>query len=359
MKILHTADVHLRQPEGPRWQALAVVLDTAADKQVDAVTIGGDLFDQDFNASQARGQIRSLFEAYDFPIIVISGNHDSQSYQQGFDFGANVNAISSLEHPFRLDQTSIYGLPFAPLSQQQLLTKLHQLQEQLDPDQVNILLFHGELLDQFFSSQDFGQEGERRYLPVRLSYFSELDLDYVLAGHFHTRFAKHQLPNQRLEQGGFFVYPGSPISITHKETGARQAVLLETGQPPQAIKLNTPHFHQLELNVNPSQTTSPVVQLQSQLKKLSKNAWPIAKLSGYFDQEKIGLTEKQLAAELEKLQQTNPHLTLENQLQDIGQILDSGLYQAFVEKLSKHQTKYQQPDQLKQTLISAMIKHHG
>jgi exonuclease SbcD len=76
----------------------------------------------------------------------------------------------------------------------------------LTADKKNILLCHGELLDAFFSRTCFGAEGEGRYMPFKLSYFDDLNIDYVLAGHFHSRFDVWQLKN-----GGYFVYPGSPI----------------------------------------------------------------------------------------------------------------------------------------------------
>ncbi len=356
MKILHTADLHLRESEGPRWKALEALVKLAKDKKVDVLTISGDLFDQNFNANQARSQIRSVFNDSDVTTIIIPGNHDDQAYQQGLDFGQNTQVITDLKNPIQIKDTVIYGLPFTTLTQEQLLGQLQGLKNKLDPDQTNILLFHGELLDQFFSSQDFGQEGEQRYLPVKLDYFANLDLDYVLAGHFHTSFASHRLPNQRLDQGGYFIYPGSPISITRRETGKRHAALITTGGNPDPIELNTPYFHLLELEIEPNQTTDPVKQLGSELKKLASNAQPIVKLSGYFDSQKINQTEKQLKTKLEKIKTDHPDLVLQNHVSDISHVLDSGLYQAFISKMNLHQDKYQQPEKLKQTLIQAMIK---
>jgi DNA repair exonuclease SbcCD nuclease subunit len=45
-RALHTADVHLHGERPARRDALEAVLSLAAERDVDVVTIGGDLFDR-------------------------------------------------------------------------------------------------------------------------------------------------------------------------------------------------------------------------------------------------------------------------------------------------------------------------
>ncbi|MCB0277342.1 MAG: metallophosphoesterase, partial [Calditrichaeota bacterium] len=45
MKILHTADVHIREKDDERWQALAHLLELGKAHQINVLVIAGDLFD--------------------------------------------------------------------------------------------------------------------------------------------------------------------------------------------------------------------------------------------------------------------------------------------------------------------------
>ena len=45
MKVLHTADVHLKEVEDERWNALIHLVDISKKEDVDYFIISGDLFD--------------------------------------------------------------------------------------------------------------------------------------------------------------------------------------------------------------------------------------------------------------------------------------------------------------------------
>ena len=105
----------------------------------------------------------------------------------------------------------VFGLPFEKISGDKVVERLLSMRERLRKSATNILLFHGELLDVGYSRDSYGDDEEAGYMPLRLSSLDGLGFDYVLAGHFHTKFEV-----QRYD-GGFFVYPGSPVSITKKE----------------------------------------------------------------------------------------------------------------------------------------------
>ena len=92
-------------------------------------------------------------------------------------------------------------------------------------------------------------------MPFWLSYFNELNVDYVLAGHFHTSF-----DIRALENGGFFVYPGSPISITKKEVGQRKINLFELGERPQELKIDSPFYEEIVIELDPFEKKNPIKQ---------------------------------------------------------------------------------------------------
>ncbi len=219
MKIIHTADLHLKEYKDERWKALEELMAIGKKAKIEILTICGDLFDKDIDAETLRPKIREIFSNNGFKIVLISGNHDSVSYKSGMYFGEDV---TDLINPFECHDVNIWGMPFEPIEREEMIDRLHSLARVLDPSKKNILLYHGELLDAFFSRKDFGDEGEERYMPVKLSYFRDLKIDYILAGHFHSKF-----DIRRLENGGYFVYPGSPVSITKRETGIRKINMFE------------------------------------------------------------------------------------------------------------------------------------
>ncbi|MFX1269595.1 MAG: hypothetical protein ACFFAK_16665, partial [Promethearchaeota archaeon] len=76
-----------------------------------------------------------------------------------------------LTNPFVYKNIKVWGIPHEPIGEKQVLEKLHSIKSKMTQDKINILLYHGELLDAFFSRRDFGEEGEERYMPVKLSYY--------------------------------------------------------------------------------------------------------------------------------------------------------------------------------------------
>ncbi len=355
-QILHTADIHLQQVGDKRWQALQTVLSTADDKQVDAVTISGDLFDQDASGQELRDKLRQVFSQHDFPIFILPGNHDTRSFQQGHFFGSNVTIINDSQ-PQQLDQAAIYGIPFQPLSTKQLNQKIQDLNRKLDPKVTNILLFHGELTDLFFSGSDFGDEGDQRYLPLQLNLLAETNFDYCLAGHFHTNFVVKQFKNKSRKKA-YFVYPGSPVSITSKETGQRSTALIRIGQAPEPVKINSHHFQQVQLTFNPEDDLKKFEQLEQQLTNLSAQATALITVTGFFSQEKIGLSEAQLHKKVVRLAQDHNSRFQEKNftVKEIDRILSSGLFQAFQEKLKQKKLAAGPQQKIESTLIKAMMR---
>jgi DNA repair exonuclease SbcCD nuclease subunit len=355
--ILHTADLHLKQLHDERWQALETILNTAQQQQADVLTIAGDLFDQDSHSHQLRDQLRPLFAGQPYKIVILPGNHDARSFETGLFFGENVEIIHSHRQPIKLDsQTTIVGLPFTPLSTAELAKIIEEIEQQLDPKKHNILLFHGELTDLFFNSSDFGDEGNRRYLPLRLSMLSSSKLDYVLAGHFHTQFHLKKISNQRLTTGGFFVYPGSPVSITTKEIGLRSVVLVKLGETPKQLTLDTHHYQTLEFTFQPEHTQDIFDQFTKQLAQLPAHTTGLVSINGYFDSAQLGLNEQQLRDSLINL--INQHQAQLNEkkfaVKDISTVLSSDLYQAFSQQLQAKQLEPDKIAQLTQTFIAAI-----
>lgn len=244
MKILHTADLHLNTDAPETLDTFDTVLQTAREEEIDLLTIGGDIFDSPEDASRLRTDVRDLCSGLPFDIVAIPGNHDADIFDQGFDLGTDLEVLR--EQPYSevtIDDVSVVGVPFTRRMSGDLFSAL----KTASPEQsVRILLLHC-TLDLGFGRDAAGSDEEVRYFPVEPATLSELDYDFVLAGHIHVRFESRDLAN-----GGRFVYPGSPISHSWTEQGPRHAALIDTDTGGvEQIELPTPYLDREEWLVTP------------------------------------------------------------------------------------------------------------
>jgi len=321
VKLLHTADIHLREDQDERWEALLKVIEVGKHNHIDVLAICGDLFDGGVDAESLRPQIREVFSSTGFKVLIIPGNHDRQVFKASMYFGEDVLILG--DTPVEYGDVRVIGLPFEPIHGEQLLKRIRELEAVLTPDKKNVLLCHGELLDAFFSRTDFGPEGEGRYMPFKLSYFEQLEVGYVLAGHFHSKFDVWRLKN-----GGYFVYSGSPVSITKAETGQRKVNLFEVGDPPGQVLLDTFHFHEVSLELDPFKDEDPIQLVQAYLKRLHPKAALILTVKGYVNSEQLKMTEPDIVA---RIKETTTGKCAEEsyEFKDISGILENDLFKSF------------------------------
>ncbi len=329
MKVLHTADIHLKDYQDDRWKTLKKMIEVGKKEKIEVFAISGDLFDKGIDAEALRPRIRELFSKTGFKVILIPGNHDIESYRSGAYFGEDIEIISDLTKPCEANGLRIWGFPFEHIEGEEILSKLGSLVNILKTDKTNILLYHGELLDAFFSRKDFGKEGEGRYMPAKLSYFKDLNIDYVLAGHFHSKFRVWELEN-----GGYFVYPGSPVSITRRETGRRKVNIFEIGKPPEEYPLDTPHFEEVDIELDPFKDEDPVKMIREGLEAIHPDAKILLRVTGYIDSSRINMSESELVSRISKITEGK---LLENDFafRDIHTLFEDNLFKDFRNKLEE------------------------
>ena len=83
MKILHTADLHLKalnnssgagtHPE--RMEAFHNIIEVGKKEKIDLLIIAGDLFDSNEDGNQLRSQLRQILSDLPFKIIIIPKNY--------------------------------------------------------------------------------------------------------------------------------------------------------------------------------------------------------------------------------------------------------------------------------------------
>lgn len=350
MKILHTADIHLREYDDERWRTLEKLIEIGKKEKIEIFVISGDLFDKGIDAENLRHKIRDIFSNTGFKITIIPGNHDSDSYKGGKYFGEDADILSDLNKPFEYKDVRIWGLPFELIEGEDILNKLSSLANNLYKDKKNILLYHGELLDAFFSRRDFGNEGEERYMPVKLSYFKDLNIDYILAGHFHKNFDMWTLEN-----GGYFIYPGSPISITKRETGQRKVNIFEVGKSPTEYVLDTPHFEEVIIEFDPLKDKKPVDIVKDCFNNLHPKAKVILKVKGFINSEDIGMSEEELVKQIKKIS-SGKCIEDHYEFKDIRIILEDDLFKNFREKLEHTDYEEEKKMQMREIAIKAMME---
>ena len=357
MKILHTSDIHLREENKERWDALCEIIDLGKRESIDAMVISGDLFDADIDALKMKGILRELFSNTDFDIIVIPGNHDARSFDDRAFFGSSVKVLRSVDDVYETDDTVITGFPFVKIKEHEIYSLLRNRSDSLNNHKCNILVYHGELLDSYYSAHDFGEEGENRYMPVRLDYFSDLKFDYVLAGHFHTNFNILEFEREdRKRKPGYFVFPGSPVSITKRESGKRKVNLFTTGESPREVFLDTFHYDSVNIKLDPFVDTDPVSLIRSRLDETDAKAKILLTVDGYLNSVKHGIDETKLNEQLELLKSEKDIEELQFKAVDLSRMLEDDIFRAFEARLKLADFSSHEKSAMREYFLKAMME---
>ena len=225
MRFLHFADLHLDTPF--RWatpelarsrrhalrETLQRICQLAGEHQVDALTCGGDLYENDRFTPDTAAFLRATFAELDpLPVFLAPGNHDwfgPKSLYRQVDWSANVCVFdtATLTPVLLADGFTLWGAGHrAPANTSGFLDNFR-----VDRGGVHVALFHGS------EQHAFGlqEEGKVPHAPFRAEQVAQAGLHHALLGHFHTPI---DTPT--------YTYPGNPDPLTFGETGPRGAVLL-------------------------------------------------------------------------------------------------------------------------------------
>lgn len=328
MKIVHTADLHLSEKGEERWAALEEIVNVVARENAELLVVAGDLFDQHVEAEKMRPRLREMLSGKGFQTVILPGNHDYRAYRDGLYFGDKVIVISGNNQPLRIGPATIWGLPYEKLAGEHLITRLGEISALMNPDEHNIMLYHGELLDAFFPRHELGDEGDHRYMPVRLSYFDSVPLKYILAGHFHSRFAVWPLAG-----GGKFIYSGSPVAVTRRETGRRAVNLLDLGGDHAEVLLDSFHYEELTIDLDPGRKENPLDYIESRIRQTHEAAKVILTVRGFFNGAALGMDENDLACGIRSI--AGDRLACEpcEEYADVRLVLEDELFKKFSVKL--------------------------
>jgi len=343
MKILHTSDIHIKERKDDSWKALELLLEIGAKEKIDFFVISGDLFDKKVSFTKLYPDLRPLLNSVEYEFIVIPGNHDETAFDRGAFLGENVKIIRDLMKPLEYEGLRFFGFPFKNITSGEVRYNLRKIKELAAEDKVNVFLFHGELLDHSFSGSDFGDE-EINYMGVRLSFFDNLNLQYVLAGHFHTNFQVYELAS-----GGYFVYPGSPLSLTKKEVGKRSINLFKVGNAPKQYIVDTPYYQRIDLTFYPGDEKEIMLGIEEKIKNYPPKAKILLSLTGYTEEK-----EEEINKKIKEFEKRFENLEIENRIRGIKQLTEDNLFKAFETKLEK--LKHPREQGIKKLFIKCILE---
>ena len=250
-RILHFADLHLdttfshiassgRVDQRPRQclrDCLRRIVDLALEHEVDAVTIGGDLYEHERRCADTGNFIRDeLRRLGNTPVVIAPGNHDPytpDSLYRGIGWPANVTVLRrpELESIDVAGDLTIWGAAFTNRYRRDC--PLDGLARLSANGRTNVLLLHAAIGDP-----------PSDYSPLNAGAVKQAGFALALLGHIHD--AGHSRPEQGL------YYPGSPEPLDFSEAGDHYVLLVETGRGAlqvQRLPVNRMRFGTLAVDV--------------------------------------------------------------------------------------------------------------
>jgi DNA repair protein SbcD/Mre11 len=228
VRILHFADLHLDRSfaglsvapsEAAKRReelraALRRIVDLALELDVDALTVGGDLYEHERAGPDTGNFIAAEFERLaPKRVLIAPGNHDPyvpDSLYWRLDWPSNVHIFESMAwEPVQLsDSVTVWGAGHrGPAIRDNLLATLR-----VEPGRTNIALLHA-------SDISAVPEGKPAHCPFTGEDIERSGLDFALLGHYHEL-------RLRPQESPRYAYPGSPEPLDFSEEGDHHALLL-------------------------------------------------------------------------------------------------------------------------------------
>lgn len=200
MKILHTADLHLKEKE--HISVLQSIVRLAIQENVELIIIAGDLFDISANGRILEAALLPIWEQFSGSVLIVPGNHDYKFLNNRSELAPNV--IIANKTPYSVAE--IDGLFFVCVPYQPNISLSDISIPSFDP---SILITHGTY-----------DSNNSSYFPIVSSDLSRR-YRYVALGHYHTWFDKWI-------DGTCVVNPGAPRQTRKTDAGARYVSILDT-----------------------------------------------------------------------------------------------------------------------------------
>ncbi len=257
MRIAHIADVHLDRPfaglagaAGDRARqrlrdTFRGCLAVAAERNVDLITIGGDLWEEENVRFDTRRFVSGALAATGTPVLMICGNHDP--YLPGGNYPRtewpeNVFVFSSATPTERkFDGGSVWGVSWTG----ERLDASFLDSFEAPGGQPHILLIHG-------TGQPIEYLAEKsNHCPFSPGAVRDAGFDLCLAGHIHSASYRDGV-----------VYPGSPEPLGWSETGDHCIAIVDIGREIEVdlIDVNDHRYDYLEVDCTGCDSSAAITE---------------------------------------------------------------------------------------------------
>ncbi|MGI6208857.1 MAG: metallophosphoesterase family protein [Anaerolineae bacterium] len=259
-KILHFADLHLdtsflsiatsgrvaHRPRQALRECLGRIVDLALERQVDLVTIAGDLYEHGRRSADTGNFIRDeLARLHPIPVLIAPGNHDPftpESLYRTQSWPSNVAIADTADlQPFPINgDVEIWTAAFT--AGQRAESPLPGFTLPAPGGGKRLLLLHASIF-----------EDDTRHCPVAPGQVRAAGFDGALLGHIHN--CQYSRPDERV------YYPGSPEPLNFGEEGDHSVMLVDTdgdGLAVERVPVNSMRYATLHLDITEMDTIEQV-----------------------------------------------------------------------------------------------------
>lgn len=225
MKIIHCADLHLdsaltanltkekaKERKNELLEAFRRMVSYAAENDVKAVVIAGDLFDTKNISATACNAVRDAIAgnpAIDF--YFLQGNHDAGGFLSRFDeIPANLKLFGKDWTSYQTGESGNIVITGMEFDGQTPSERFHMLVP--DTEKFNIVVLHG---------QKSASRAKNKAEVIPFSELKNKGIDYLALGHLHS------YETGKLDGRGIYCYPGCLEGRGFDEPGEHGFVVLD------------------------------------------------------------------------------------------------------------------------------------
>ena len=350
-RFLHTADwqigrqyARFEQDDGlalaeARFTAVETLAALAANEQVDAVLVAGDIFDAQTLSERTLHRTFQALSAYSGPWLMLPGNHDAALVESVWTRAARIGAIPANVHlltaaePFLLADISTAILP-APLTQRQTYQDLTAWFDRAETPEgyLRLGLAHGSVTGQLAESVDSPN-------PIAAERATSARLDYLALGDWHGC--------KQIDARTW--YSGTPEADRFRNNAAGQALLVSleaTGGAPSVtpVGIGKHGWYQWRRQLT---VATDVDELIAELDALPARSVLDLTLQGQLDLASYQRLEQTLglaAGRQRSLQIHQAELTLSPTAEDIAALQADGYVSSVIDDLQQRQQSLSEGD---------------
>lgn len=249
MKIIHCADLHLdsklsanltgakkRERKAELLHTFERMVDYAAQNDVEAIIIAGDLFDTRNVSVTARNTVyQSIVNHDDIDFYYLKGNHDADSFLSALEtIPGNLKLFGDVWTSYKADEAGTISVTGVELSADNSAIIYNSLV--LDTDKINIVVLHGQ--EALYQTKDKTE-------CINLTALKNKGIDYLALGHIHS------YKKEPLDRRGVYCYPGCLEGRGFDECGEHGFVLLTIDESSRTVESEFIPFAQRRLYTVP------------------------------------------------------------------------------------------------------------